>query len=125
VIVALAVMASVSVAAQPSSAAPGTVVVANPFGIVTGYTTRDMMLPQGTTLQFFNPDPITPHNVTSRKTRAVKVGGRVERRPLFASVMAGTGVLVPVTGTENLEPGEYRFYCSMHPVVMRGTLTVE
>jgi plastocyanin len=127
VIIALAVMAFVSLAAQPSAAAPGTVVVANPFGLVSGYTTRDMFLPQGTMLQFFNPDPIpTPHNVTSKKTHRVKVGpGRFERRPVLASVMAGTGGLVPVTGTEKLEPGEYRFYCTMHPVVMRGTLTVQ
>ena len=105
---------------------PGTVVVAAPAGIVTGYITSEMILPQGTTLQLFNPDPLTPHDVRSRDTKKVKVGpNKFEKVPLFQSVQAGTGSVVPVDGTEKLKPGEYKFYCGLHPQKMKGTLTVQ
>jgi plastocyanin len=112
-------------AVGPSKAAPGTVVIAAPGGIVTGFATTTMVLPQGTTLQLFNPDPLTPHNVVSKATRKVKAGGRYVKVPLFLSSYAGTGGLVPVVGTEKLKPGSYPFYCALHPVKMTGTLIVQ
>ena len=113
-------------AETPREDVPGTVVVAAPAGIVTGYITTEMILPQGTTLQLFNPDPLTPHDVRSRDTKKVKVGpNKFEKVPLFQSVQAGTGSVVPVTGTDKLKPGEYKFYCGLHPQKMKGTLTVQ
>jgi plastocyanin len=121
---ALAVVIPMLAVAQ-GRAAPGTVVVAAPGGIVAGFATTTMILPQGTTLQLFNPDPLTPHNVVSKLTRKAKVGGTYVKVPLFISAYAGTGGLVPVVGTEKLKPGSYQFYCALHPVKMQGTLVVQ
>jgi plastocyanin len=110
--------------AVPGSAAPGTVAAAGPNAQVAGYATPTIVLPAGGELSFANSDPLSSHNLLSKKTRKVKKGKRYVRKPLFASVVAGTGSVVPVKGTANLKPGSYEFFCSLHAGTMKGTLVV-
>lgn len=111
--------------AAPGSAAPGTVAAAGPNAQVAGYATPTIVLPAGGELSFANSDPLSSHNLISKKTRKVKKGKRYVRKPLFASVVAGTGSVVPVKGTTNLKPGSYAFFCSLHAGTMKGTLVVQ
>jgi plastocyanin len=71
---------------------------------------------EGTVATFQNSDPGTsPHDVTSIIRRGPK--------PLFASAVIGLGE-TPVSGTERLGPGSYRFFCTIHPTQMSGQLVV-
>jgi plastocyanin len=71
---------------------------------------------RGDELFFRNNDRASPeqHNVTS-----LAGPGR-----LFRSATIPAGQRVPVRGVEELDPGRYRFLCTLHPAQMQGVLTV-
>lgn len=64
-------------------------------------------------LFFFWPD----HTITEEVVDEI-------RPPRFDSGAVPIGDVRPVTGVEDLAPGEYPFYCNTHGPVMRGTLVV-
>ena len=71
----------------------------------------------GTVAIFQNLDPgIAPHDVVANENGT-------NGRPLFASATIPAGQ-APVTGTETLNPGNYRFFCTIHPTQMTGDLVV-
>lgn len=71
---------------------------------------------QGTVATFQNLDPgAAPHDVTAVDRRAGK--------PLFSSAIINLGQ-TPVLGTDQLAPGTYRFFCTVHPTQMSGELVV-
>ncbi len=69
----------------------------------------------GESLLFANADG-APHNVVSRQNGA-------DGEPLFASDTIGQNQTAPVRGVEQLPPGNYPFYCTVH-AHMVGTLVV-
>jgi plastocyanin len=72
---------------------------------------------QGTVATFQNLDPgAAPHDVTA-------VGSGADGNPLFRSATINLGQ-TPVTGTDSLAPGTYRFFCAVHPTQMSGELVV-
>jgi plastocyanin len=79
------------------------------------YATQNVAIDQGEPLSFLNLDALN-HDVTARGK-----GGNGE--PLFSTPLIGPGQEAPVTGSDSLSPGEYAFFCSIHPQ-MEGTLTV-
>ena len=66
-------------------------------------------------LTLSNADAV-PHDVVSRDTDATG-------QPRFSSEVISGGQTAPVEGVEDLGPGSYAFYCSIHPQ-MAGTLAV-
>ena len=79
------------------------------------YTPTPTALATGDHLDFTNLDA-APHDVVSRDSKA-------DGTPLFESQVVGAGVTTPVEGTEDLAPGAYAFFCSVHPF-MTGAVTV-
>ena len=75
----------------------------------------DVTMSQGETLTFQNLD-LQNHDVTANDKGA-------DGKPLFASPTIGFGQSAKVEGAQNLKPGSYKFYCSVHPF-MTATLTV-
>lgn len=84
---------------------------------VDRYVVSAVTIAQGERLTFHSSDPISPHNVTARDNGD-------DGLPLFASATIGNGDTAPVDGTNKLGPGTYAFYCTIHPTLMSGTLTV-
>lgn len=110
----LAVLLAASAAAPATSYAthqPAKKVQAQSFV----YTPTPTTLAAGDHLDFTNLDA-APHDVVSRDSKA-------DGTPLFASKVVGANVTTPVEGTEDLAPGAYAFYCSVHPF-MTGAVTV-
>ena len=84
---------------------------------VDRYVNTAVTIAPGERLTFTSQDVIAPHNVTARDNGA-------DGLPLFASATIGGGDTAPVVGTDKLEPGAYAFFCTIHPTLMNGTLTV-
>jgi plastocyanin len=84
---------------------------------VDRYVATDITIAPGETLTFTSQDVIAPHNVTARDAGP-------DGTPLFASATIGGGDTTPVSGAEKLGPGAYAFFCTIHPTLMNGTLTV-
>lgn len=106
--IGLALIAS----AAPASASAAERVVAIPQST---YATQSVAIDQGEPLTFLNLD-LLGHDVVARGKDA---GGD----PLFSTPIIGTGQEVPVEGSDSLSPGDYAFFCSVHPQ-MEGTLKV-
>jgi plastocyanin len=84
---------------------------------VDRYVTTQVTIAPGERLTFHSSDVIAPHNVTARDNGD-------DGLPLFSSATIGGGDTTPVNGTDKLGPGTYAFYCTIHPTLMNGTLTV-
>jgi uncharacterized membrane protein YgcG len=72
---------------------------------------------QGEHLTFRNDDSAAKHNVTAKANAP-------DGQALFQSDTIGAGHTATVNGAQNLKPGTYDFYCTLHPYTMTGTLTV-
>jgi plastocyanin len=81
------------------------------------YVVTDITIAPGETLTFASHDALAPHNVTARDNGA-------DGKPLFHSATIGGGDTAPVTGADKLPVGGYAFFCTVHPTLMNGTLTV-
>jgi plastocyanin len=84
---------------------------------VNRYVNTEVTIAPGERLTFHSGDVIAPHNVTARDNGD-------DGLPLFSSATIGGGDTAPVNGTDKLGPGTYAFYCTVHPTLMNGTLTV-
>jgi plastocyanin/glucose/arabinose dehydrogenase len=104
-----------AMAASPASAhathEPAKTVTAQNFL----YTPTPTAIAEGGHLDFTNLDG-APHDVVARDNGA-------DGNPLFRSAVVGQGITTPVAGTEDLDPGAYAFFCSVHPF-MTGAVTV-
>ena len=121
--VALAVSSNGASAAVPAPA----LVVSPPQGAVAGFATPIVIALKGQAMSFVNAD-VTGHTVTSKETKPVRVryGKKVYtiQKPLFDSDGVNAGAVGAVKGVENLKPGTYHFYCSLH-TGMTGELQVK
>ena len=84
---------------------------------VDRFVTTEVTIAPGERLTFTSQDPLAPHNVTARDNGA-------DGLPLFSSATIGGGDTAPVNGTDKLVAGVYAFFCTIHPTLMNGTLTV-
>jgi plastocyanin len=75
----------------------------------------DVTMSQGENLTFQNLD-LQSHDVTAGDKGT-------DGKPLFASPTIGFGQTAKVEGAQNLKPGTYKFFCTVHPF-MTATLTV-
>ncbi|MBW3661667.1 MAG: cupredoxin domain-containing protein [Actinobacteria bacterium] len=85
--------------------------------IALTYVPEEVTIEEGASLTLTNADLPAPHNVTAREYG--EDGG-----PLFASDTIAAGQQADVTGTSQLAPGTYDFYCTVHPTTTTGTLEV-
>lgn len=107
---------AVAVAAfAPGTAHAATVIEAQ---TVWRFDASTYTVAQGNPVTFRNADAVSPgpHNVTSQDKGA-------DGKPLFASETVPNGKEVPVAGTQQLPPGSYSFFCTVHPF-MTATLKV-
>lgn len=80
--------------------------------------TKSLILPQGSHLTLLNLD-VEGHNVHSGDPI---IDG--EPTGLFESDDASFRGEAQVRGVEALTPGEYRFFCTIHPSKVTGTLVI-
>lgn len=88
---------------------------AGPGSAFTGYYTPVVVVPRGTFANFGNLD-IALHDVRSGTPKAPT--GQ------FFAPLIGLGKTTRVINVEFLPRGTYKFYCSLHPVLMKGFLQV-
>jgi plastocyanin len=82
------------------------------------YGKASFTIDRGATATFDNEDPgSSPHDVTSLDT------GGPKNLPLFRSSQITLGQ-TPVSGTNALGPGTYKFFCTVHPTEMQAQLVV-
>ena len=114
VVVAMAAVGAVAFGAtQAFGASEAITAVSGP-----AYGKASFTIDRGTTATFDNQDSsATTHDVT-----ALDSGG-AKNEPLFRSATIGAGQ-TPVTGTNALGAGTYRFFCTVHPETMTGQLVV-
>jgi plastocyanin len=117
------------VAATGAQAAPPvpSVAIAGPQAPTVGFTTQTVLTVTGQALTFANADT-TGHDITSKltKPKKLKFGKKYYtiQVPLFRSESVPAGSTGPVVGVENLKPGTYQFFCSLH-TSMTGSLIVQ
>jgi glucose/arabinose dehydrogenase len=78
----------------------------------------EVVIAQGDGLVHVSTDVLAPHDVTS-------VAYRPDGERLFVGDTISAGENTRVEGVEDLAPGAYDFFCTVHPTTMTGTLTVE
>ena len=127
---------SSSTATAPADASgPGLSVVSGPQAQSYGYLTPQVVVNQGGSIQYSNFD-IVRHDVVQdvnadhlaykgpkSKQPAWCSQFKKKQCPLFWSKLEGVGESETVLGIQNLKPGTYSFYCTLHPG-MKGKLTV-
>ena len=109
---------------------PGAIVIASGQGYIPGdhrpireQVLAPLILVAGSQLQFLNRDTVNLHSLTSLE-------GDDAGLPRFDSGLTASNQIVAVTGTDLLEPGEYRFACVIHydpgapALSMEGFVTV-
>lgn len=84
-----------------------------------GANAATLYAPQGLGLTLTNLDAFAAHSLTSDAIVDPLTGAR-----LFESGILNLRDSRPVLGTAALQPGTYRFHCSVHEDNMRGTLVV-
>jgi plastocyanin len=83
------------------------------------YGKASFTIDRGATATFDNQDlSATTHDVTAFDT------GGAKNLPFFRSAEISGGQTTPVTGTDSLGSGTYRFFCTVHPTQMTGQLVV-
>jgi plastocyanin len=96
----------------------------------SGYATDNVVTASGGTVEFVNLD-LDIHNFTAfdaylpkKKAKTTPWCGayRKNKCPVFWSKTIGPGE-TQVQGLDSIEPGEYTFFCTVHPA-MKGTLQV-
>ncbi len=103
---------------EPGGEGPVVLAIGAPEGAaVDGYDTTTLTAPAGVpfTIAFDNQDPGVLHNVALATAEG--------ETPFFEGELI-TGPAAADYAIEPLEPGEYFFFCTVHPTTMTGTLTV-
>ena len=123
-------LVAVLVAAVPLSPAHAVVAAAPPGAAGAGYATENVVTAAGGAIEFVNLD-IDVHNFTAYEEYLPKKAAkstpwcgsyRKTKCPVFWSETIGPGQ-TQVQGLDQIEPGTYTFFCSVHPA-MKGTLQV-
>ena len=123
-------LAGALMAALPLSSANSVVAVATVGAAGSGYTTETVVTVVGGTVEFVNLD-LDIHNFTAfdtflskkdAKSRSWCGSYKKNKCPVFWSKTTGPGE-TQVEGLDTIEPGEYTFFCTVHPA-MKGTLQV-
>ena len=123
-------LAGTSMAVLPTPSANAVVAVAAIGAAGGGYTTENVVTVVGGTVEFVNLD-LDIHNFTAfdaflskkdAKSRTWCGAYRKNKCPVFWSKTTGPGE-TQVQGLDSIEPGEYTFFCTVHPA-MKGTLQV-
>jgi len=113
----VAAIAVAGVAALGASHALGASEAITTSATCCAYGKSSFTIDRGALATFDNEDPGTsPHDVTAFDNGA-------KNRPLFRTASITLGQ-TPVTGTEALGAGTYRFFCTVHPTEMQGQLVV-
>ena len=112
---ALLLVVALIVSAGGSSQAAVRLFEAGPGSAVAGYYTPAVVVLRGTWANFQNLD-IALHDVRS--------GTPVAPTGRFGTSLIRFGQTSRVVGVESLPRGTYKFYCSIHPVLMKGFLQV-
>ncbi len=87
----------------------GTPIVSGPGAFATNYATPVAVVPQGGSITYRNLDAAS-HDLVSTDG-------------LFSTPLLPLGGSAVVEGVQSLSPGDYEFFCTLHPN-MRGTITV-
>jgi polyvinyl alcohol dehydrogenase (cytochrome) len=110
------IIAAYRIPSSATSAASAPAVAAGPGAATAGYATRTALTRAGRPAEFVNAD-ITAHDVIAKQRG--KNG-----KPVFRSPLVSAGQISPIAGIDQLDPGVYDFYCSLH-TNMTGSLTVQ
>lgn len=108
----LLAVAALLTGAAPTAAAPSEHVITS---AAYQYGPPRTLTEAGDRITYVNVD-IAVHDVTS-------VEEDILGRPLFASATIAQGQSAPVVGADELGPGDYEYFCTVHPE-MRGTIHV-
>ena len=126
----IALLIGAIVALVPFQPAHAVVAAAPPGAAGVGYVTQNVVTAAGGVIEFVNLD-IDVHNFTAFETYLPKkeakstpwCGSYTKKKcPVFWSETIGPGQ-TQVQGLDQIEPGTYTFFCSVHPA-MKGTLQV-
>ena len=126
----VALLAGAVVAVAPFQPAHAVIAAAPPGAAGAGYATQTVVTAAGGIIEFVNTD-IDVHNFTAFEAYLPKKTAkstpwcgsyRKNKCPVFWSETIGPGQ-TQVQGLDAIEPGEYTFFCSVHPA-MKGTLQV-
>ncbi len=122
---------------------PGVIAFGGPGSFALGWTTPRLVVPQGVPITLMVVDA-QPHNfvalgvygsddnfwcdlMNSSPGSCPRFWSELIFGPQAATRPEGQGlgeVFTPVYGLEDLEPGDYPFYCSVHASFMQGILTI-
>jgi plastocyanin len=126
----MALLVGVLAAVIPTSSAHAVVAVSLPGAAGSGYVTEAVVTPVGGPVTLVNLD-IDIHNFTAfeeylpkKEAKSTPWCGSFQKKkcPVFWSETIGPGQ-TQVQGLDGVEPGEYTFYCTVHPA-MKGSLQV-
>lgn len=81
------------------------------------YDPEELVVKKGSIIKVDNADPV-PHTVTNGEGPSDETSGKVFDTGIIMGEEAG------ILETDNIEVGEYTYYCTVHPY-MTGTLKIE